>query len=93
MPDIPAVREKLVNNSVQQKKTGKEDTGILNIENEPPKAVNKVRYMFEFVKKITPINVLFYIIIFHYIDRKQFFYLGNQTAIFTKKSGAADCFR
>ena len=57
MPDIPAVREKLVNNSVQQKKTGKEDTGILNIENETPKAVNKVRYMFEFVKKITPINV------------------------------------
>ena len=40
LPDIPAVKEKLAKNTVQQKKTSNEDSGILNIENEAPKAIN-----------------------------------------------------
>ena len=40
LPDIPAVKEKLAKNTVQQKKTSNEDSGILNIEIEAPKAIN-----------------------------------------------------
>ena len=39
LPDIPAVQEKLAKTSVQPKKASKEDSGILNIENEVPKSI------------------------------------------------------
>ena len=50
LPDIPAVKEKLAKSSSQQKKTGKEESGILNIENEAPKSLNKVRRTYYWLK-------------------------------------------
>ena len=42
LPDVPAVKEKLAKISSQQKKPAKEESGILNIENESHKTFNRV---------------------------------------------------
>ena len=51
LPDIPAVQAKLAKtSSVQQMKASKEDSGILNIENDAPKSMTtKVKVLFKFL--------------------------------------------
>ena len=61
LPDIPAVQEKLAQTSVQPKKASKEDSGILNIENEVPKPINtKVNILTDLCMVETLIKIHYY---------------------------------